>query len=157
MILVVLVVIILFLLYKCYGQDNLKSIPQRGMYSQCSQSRQHPSLEEQTRSEQKFFRQVADIENTTDAHDYNEYMVATGLDPSVLDSHADFTDDIQNTTVGASAETVRSDSEDIVPMWGLRRTNAYIPINPNSRDVPSQTDDTMQKNGTPGALRYGLF
>lgn len=89
------------------------------------------------------------------ASDYSEYMVATGLESSVVDSHKAFTDDIELNTTGASAETVFSHDDSIVPKWGLRRTNDYIPINPNSKDVPSQTNEQLNQNS--GTRKYGLF
>ena len=95
------------------------------------------------------------IINQPNASNYNEYMISTGLESAVVDSHNDYADEIQNKTTGASTETVFSHSDDIVPSWGLRRRSAIIPINPNSKDVPSLTNDQLQANGT--AFRYGLF
>jgi hypothetical protein len=90
-----------------------------------------------------------------DSGNYHEYMVSTGLEASVVKSHNDFTDEIQNKTTGASTETVFSHDDAIVPSWGLRRRSAAVPINPNSKDVPSQTNEQLEKNGS--TFKYGLF
>lgn len=95
---------------------------------------------------------TASLPNATN---YHEYMVSTGLEPSVVASHKDFTDETQNKTTGASTETVFSHDDAIVPSWGLRRTSANVPINPNSREVPSQTNEQLADNTR--TFKYGLF
>lgn len=78
--------------------------------------------------------------------DYHEYMVNTGLESSVVDSHRNFADEIQNTTTGASTDTVTSHDDSIVPSWGLRRRSEYVPVSPNAREVPSSTDEQIRDN-----------
>lgn len=85
---------------------------------------------------------------TTDSSDYNQYMIQTGLESSVLTSHRTFTDDLQNTTTGASASTEFSHDDDEVVKWGLRRTSPYIPESINSRTVGSLTDSQRQINAS---------
>jgi hypothetical protein len=86
---------------------------------------------------------------------YQSYMVNVGLDSSVIDSHKQFTSDLQSTTTGASTETVFSHSNDIVPFHGLRRHSANIPVDSTSREVPSHTNDQLKENSSP--LKYGYF
>ena len=89
------------------------------------------------------------------AGDYQEYMLNTGVASSIIDSHAEFTNDLQVGTKGASAETVFSHDDSIVPKWGLRRTTINVPISENAREVPSSTDEQIADNS--GPLRYGFF
>lgn len=90
-----------------------------------------------------------------EAINYNEYMISTGLESSVVASHKDFVDETQNKTTGASTETVFSHDDAIVPSWGLRRRSAAVPIGDNSREVPSQTNEQITDNT--GGFKYGLF
>jgi hypothetical protein len=77
-----------------------------------------------------------DVEYMT--NDYSDYIVKSGLEQSVVDSHNKFTSEIQNKTTGASAETVFSHDDDIVPWVGLRRPDyRSVTIDPNAREVPS--------------------
>lgn len=98
---------------------------------------------------------MQNIMTAPSATNYNEYMISTGLEAGVVDSHKEFTDETQNKTTGASAETVFSHDDSIVPSWGLRRRSAQIPINPNSREVPSQTNEQLADNSQ--EFKYGLF
>jgi hypothetical protein len=95
------------------------------------------------------------IASAPSADNYNEYMISTGLESGVVSSHKEFVDETQNKTSGASTETVFSHDDSIVPSWGLRRHSAAIPINPNSREVPSQTNEQLADNAQP--FKYGLF
>lgn len=107
----------------------------------------------------EFMHDKQQHERAADSHpdsgNYHEYMINTGLEASVVKSHNDFTDEIQNKTTGASTETVFSHDDAIVPSWGLRRRSAAVAINPNSKDVPSQTNEQLKKNGS--SFKYGLF
>lgn len=98
---------------------------------------------------------MQNIATVPSATNYNEYMISTGLESGVVDSHKEFTDETQNKTTGASSETVFSHDDAIVPSWGLRRRSAQIPINPNSREVPSQTNEQLADNSQ--EFKYGLF
>ncbi len=101
---------------------------------------------------------VQPLDVQPDPSDYNQYIINTGIEPSVLTAHRTFTDDLQNTTVGASARSEFSHDDDIVPKWGLRRTSPYIPISPNARDVPSLTDEQMKINSSHGnPIAQALF
>jgi hypothetical protein len=86
---------------------------------------------------------------------FHGYLMNTGLDPSVIKSHQDYTADLQQSTTGASTETVFSHSDDIVPYWGLRRHGPLIPIDATSREVPTLTDAQLAQTYKP--LKYGLF
>jgi hypothetical protein len=88
--------------------------------------------------------------------DYNEYMVASALEPSVVSSHQAYASDLANITHGASGQTVNSHDDSDVPKWGLRRVTEYVPVSANSRTVPSRTDESIQANSA-NVLKYGLF
>lgn len=78
--------------------------------------------------------------------DYHEYMVSTGLESSVIDSHGKFTDEIKNMSSGASVETQFSHNEDIVTTWGLPRKLLQPTISASSREVPSLTNEQITEN-----------
>lgn len=86
------------------------------------------------------------MEESPDEDDYSQFMIDTGLESSILASHRTFADDLQNSTVGASAATEFSHDDDIVGKWGLRRKSSYIPVSVHARDIPSLTDEQMKRN-----------
>lgn len=89
------------------------------------------------------------------SNDYQEFMVSSGIEASVIDSHKAFAKDITTTTSTASAESVFSHDDSIVPSWGLRRASAAIPISQHAREVPSLTIDQIKENSSQN--RFGLF
>ncbi len=88
--------------------------------------------------------------------DYNDYILSSGLEKSVIDSHNQFVSDIHHTTTGASAMSVLSGDVFDVPFVGLRRPNTRdIYVDPDARQVT--TAETWQY---PSDTRYdkcGLF
>jgi hypothetical protein len=58
----------------------------------------------------------------SDSADYSgDVIQSMSLEPGVIESHNRFIKDVHHRTTGASAETVRDDSNDVVPWIGLRR------------------------------------
>ena len=165
MISAVLLIIIIFLIYNIYytNKDSQKHKPTQNETNSKSQHTGGDGCNRQTQQPQP----TLDCdEHQTDgylddhidkpyASDYSEFMISSSLDPDVVDSHKTFTDEIQNNTTGPSAQTIFSHDDSIVPRWGLRRSSAYIPINPNSREVPSQTNEQINQNSS--KLTYGYF
>jgi hypothetical protein len=86
---------------------------------------------------------------------FHGFLMKTGLSPDVVQSHSQYTADMQTGTSGASTETVFSHSDDIVPYWGLRRHGPHIPIDATSREVPTLTDEQLKEISRP--MKYGLF
>jgi hypothetical protein len=88
--------------------------------------------------------------------DYNDYILSTGLEKGVIDSHKQFVDDVHHTTTGASATSVLSGDIYDVPFVGLRRPNTRdVYVDPDARQVTSA--ETWQY---PSDTRYdkcGLF
>lgn len=79
--------------------------------------------------------------------DYNDYLLSTGLEQSVISSHKQFVNDIQNTTTGASAMSIYSEEPETTNWVGLRRPNYQdIYIDPNARQVPSVEQSQMPNN-----------
>lgn len=88
-------------------------------------------------------------------NDYNDYLLSSGLEKSVIDSHRQFVNDIQQTTNGPSAQTVLSSEIYDNPFVGLRRPDLNIYVDPNARQVTS-----TEQWQYPGATKYdstGLF
>ena len=90
------------------------------------------------------------------ASDYNEFMINTGLEQSVLESHQAFAKDVNTTTSTASAATEMSHDDSIVPKWGLRRATPRVYISENAREVPSSTNEQIYSNDRSSGC-YGLF
>jgi hypothetical protein len=78
--------------------------------------------------------------------DYKQFIIGTGLEPSVVDSHRAFAKEINTSTSGASSATVTSHDDSVVTRWGLRRATAYVPVSPNAREVPSSTEQQLKDN-----------
>lgn len=88
--------------------------------------------------------------------DYNDYLLSTGLERGVIDSHRQFVDDIQQTTTGASAMTELSGDNYDVPFVGLRRPQLdRIYVDPNARTVTSS--ETWQYPNSTKYDRCGLY
>lgn len=89
-------------------------------------------------------------------YDFNDYVLSSGVDKSVVDSHRRFTSQIQKSTTGASTLTELSGDVYATPFVGLRRPDMQrIPIDANARTVPSEDQAVMP----PGNRLYkcGLF
>jgi hypothetical protein len=69
--------------------------------------------------------QYNDLNNLDSYEDYNHVMQYQALEPEVFDSHQGFSYDIGVSNSGASAMTVRSDPNDVVPWVGLRRPDYH--------------------------------
>ena len=86
---------------------------------------------------------------------HESYLLNNGLESSVLDSHRNFVDEMQMKTTGASALSVMSHDDSIVPKWGLRRSTPMVNVDPNAREVPSSTNEQLKDNS--GTNQYGFF
>lgn len=87
---------------------------------------------------------------------YEDYMLNSGLEPSIVESHKRFTDEIQHRTSGASVETVFSHDVEPGNTWvGLRRPRYDIPVDVHAREVPSIPNEQMPVNRKYD--RAGLF
>lgn len=102
-------------------------------------------IESRTRAPARSFKLDAGPRPIID--DYNDYLLSTGLEQGVVDSHRQFVNDIQHTTTGASSRTIFSEEPDLAPWVGLRRPNYQsVNIDPNSRQVPSVEQYQMPSN-----------
>jgi hypothetical protein len=87
---------------------------------------------------------------------YNDYILSSGLDQSVVDSHKNFVNQIQKSTTGASTLTELSGDVYATQFVGLRRPDLQsIYIDPNSRVVPSEDQAIMPKGNK--LYKCGLF
>ena len=82
--------------------------------------------------------------------DYNEVLQDMALDNEVKSQHKQYVTDRNKVTSTASFVPARSDTQDIVPRWGLT-TNTYIPIDSSAREIPSQDPEQGPK---PVRLRW---
>lgn len=79
----------------------------------------------------------ADKENEVDEEDYNDVLVSQ-LEPIVVEQHKQYVKNSNRTTSGASTKVERSDREDVVPQWGLRRVKyGKDMLSKNAISVPS--------------------
>src|SRR6476661_4707700 len=95
------------------------------------------------------------MSNSPGSDDYNQFIINTGIEKSVTDSHSLFAKEINTNTSGASAQSVMSHDDSIVPKWGLRRSTPHVPVSSTAREVPSSTDEQLAENSSPN--KYGLF
>ena len=78
--------------------------------------------------------------------DYNSFMKDISLEPEVYDSHNEFSDSVGVANTGASNLSVRSDPNDVVMPWGLRRVNYHDAYAlPDARVEHSEHPDQMYK------------
>ena len=82
--------------------------------------------------------------------DYNELLQDMALDNDVKSQHKQYVTDRNKVTSTASFVPARSDTQDIVPRWGLS-ANTYIPIDSSAREIPSQDPEQGPK---PVRLRW---
>lgn len=69
--------------------------------------------------------------------DYNDVLVSQ-LEPIVVEQHNQYVKNSNRTTSGASTKVERSDREDVVPQWGLRRVKyGKDMLSKNALTVPS--------------------
>lgn len=80
---------------------------------------------------------------------YNDYVMDTGLEPSVKESHNRFIDEIKSRTSGASAQTTFSHETVENPWVGLRRPAYDVDVSEDARVVPSSYKYQMSTNNTP--------
>ena len=114
-----------------------------------------PMPKKTTPEEMMNVEQMTDSPRPSGHDDYNQFIINTGLESSVVDSHKVFAKEINTSTSGASAQTVFSHDDSIVPKWGLRRTSAYVPVSEHAREVPSSTTEQILENSH--TMSYGLF
>lgn len=165
MILPVLLIFIIFFIFALAHPGNKNNMRRSGPRSECaigartaSQELYYPPPKPAAPSvvAPKFVPEnMSNAPHPDGQDDYNQFIINTGLETSVVDSHRVFAKEINTSTSGASAETVFSHDDSIVPKWGLRRTNARIPVSENAREVPSSTDEQLDDNSH--SLTYGLF
>lgn len=80
---------------------------------------------------------VADKEDDMEEEDYNDVLVSQ-LEPIVVEQHNQYVKNSNRTTSGASTKVERSNREDVVPQWGLRRVNyGKDMLSKNALSVPS--------------------
>ncbi len=81
--------------------------------------------------------EVENTETEPEEQDYNEVLMSQ-LEPIVFEQHSQYVKENNRTTTGASTKVERSDREEVVPTWGLRRVNYGKDIlSKNALTVPS--------------------
>lgn len=83
-----------------------------------------------------------------DDENYNDVLLSQ-LEPSIIEQHAEYAADSNHTTRGASMQMEKSNVDDIVPQWGLRRIKYGADIlSKNATTVPSfeYTGETKKTN-----------
>jgi hypothetical protein len=79
----------------------------------------------------------ANAEVEAEEENYNDVLVSQ-LEPVVVEQHNQYVKNSNRTTSGASTKVERSDREDVVPQWGLRRVKYGKDIlSKNALSVPS--------------------
>lgn len=87
-----------------------------------------------------------DYTQDTEEENYNDVLLGQ-LEPVILEQHAAYVADSSHATRGASMQMEKSNTDDIVPQWGLRRVKYGANIlSKNAVSVPSfeYAGDTKQ-------------
>lgn len=80
---------------------------------------------------------VVETEPVEEDEDYNDILLSQ-LEPVVFEQHTQYVKENKGTTTGASTQVERSDREEVVPTWGLRRVKYGKDIlSKNATTVPS--------------------
>lgn len=81
--------------------------------------------------------------------DYSNYVLNTGLDQSVIESHRRFTDDLQNSTARTSSMQTELSSDVYDNPWvGLRRPNTDVKVSKEARQVPTADQFQQERSST---------
>jgi hypothetical protein len=81
-------------------------------------------------------KRVNDLTELTGYDSYDEVVKYMGVEREVINSHNEYSNDINREAMGPSLTAERDDPNDVVPWVGLRRTNY--------RDVYSADNDRGQ-------------
>lgn len=90
------------------------------------------------------------IKYSNEDTDYNDVLQDMALDNEVKSQHKQYVTDRNKITSTASFVPSRSDTQDIVPRWGLS-SSSFIPIDSSAREIPSQEPEQGPK---PFKLRW---
>lgn len=154
------ILVVLILLFSCWGKK--KKVPKsKGKTSSCSQQQtqlqaQQDLLAQQNDDAQQFYaptgtgrinatlaNQYSQL-NGAQYQDWNEATQAASLEPEVFKSQAEYTADINNSTSGASAMSIRSDDNYPIPFVGLRRPDMQsVYADSTARVEQSEYPDSM--------------
>ena len=91
-------------------------------------------------------RNYEDLKKIDGYKDYNEVIKYASLEPSVFDSHQNYSNELGITNTGASAMAVRSDPNDVVQWVGLRRPDYSASSMGDVRTDHSEFPDQMREN-----------
>jgi len=97
--------------------------------------------------EQPQFTPTYTVENTEEEN-YSDVLLSQ-LEPVILEQHAEYVADSNHATRGAATQVEKSNTDDIVPQWGLRRVKYGADmISKNATSVPSfeYTGTTKRSN-----------
>lgn len=74
---------------------------------------------------------------STEEENYSDVLLSQ-LEPVILEQHAEYVADSNHATRGAATQVEKSNTDDIVPQWGLRRVKYGADmISKNATTVPS--------------------
>ncbi len=86
------------------------------------------------------------VNNMASYGSYEDVMKYEALEPSIFESHHQYTKDIGNFNLGPGKLAERSDSNDLVKHIGVRRADYYgVNLDDSARQVPSEIQDQMPR------------
>jgi hypothetical protein len=163
----ILIVLIIYLLYQCWNKSHKKKdCKNKDTKKEGIMSGPGPEnvkdLNDGSRPEHQFsqfgsgplnrqlYAQYKDLKNLTKFNDYNQVMQYEALEPEVFASQNAYANGINRTTSGASAMTVRTDNNDVVPWVGLKRPD-YHDVGPG---YGARVDTSEYADQMPRFTRY---
>jgi hypothetical protein len=95
-----------------------------GWYESAKQSAEGENFEERELNPHNFDYSSGQVQEPVaeDEIDYSNVLLSQ-LEPVVFEQHTQYVKENNKTTRGASNQVERSDREEVVPTWGLRRIN----------------------------------
>lgn len=99
-----------------------------------------------------------DVEVMPENYDWEEQIKDMNLDPSVMESHNEYTEELTRFSSGAGFGSVADDNRTVTDInWvGFHRPQ-YIPVDPTARQVPSEDVNIYKRNDTWGPLGASVF
>ena len=91
-------------------------------------------------------------------YDWEEAIKYMNLDPSIQESHAEYTDELTRFSSGAGFGSVADDNRTVTStnFVGFHRPQ-YIPVDPTARQVPDEATEIYKRNKTWGPLGASAF
>lgn len=143
------VAIVSILLLNCWKKDEKKSVVVKMVKVSPPQPSEPKSDSGTGVQNREFNNRYKQLSNAVAYEDYGEVAQYMSVEPEVYESHARYSEDMNQSTSGASMLPERDDPNDVVPWVGLRK--------PRYRDVYSGENVRQDHTETPDQMRNNSY